>query len=242
MNTILITAARGAIPFLENELREIGFNPTNPTLSSVEVTGEFPDVYKLNLHLRTAHRVLWSLLDVKAKNADQLHAGLRAFPWEQWLHSDGYICVTSHVENATIRDPRFANLRVKDAIVDRMQETSGRRPNSGSDRDRAVVHLQWLGDNARIFLDTSGESLNRRSYRLIPLQAPMMETLAACCLLATPWTTHLFSYDRTKKDESPTRKAFINPMCGAGTLAIEAALIAANIPPGSLRKISASCT
>ena len=221
MNTILIICARGVIPFLQNELRELGYTAGTTTESSIEIQGTFEDVYKLNLHLRTAHRVLWSLVDLKARDADALYAGLRQFAWEDWLYPKGYVCVTSHVENATIRDDRFANLRVKDAIVDRMMEKCGRRPDSGSDRDHAVIHLQWLGEAARVFLDTSGEPLNRRSYRRIPLKAPMIETLAATCVLASPW-----------RGEG----AFINPMCGAGTIAIEAALIATRTPPGSLRK------
>jgi putative N6-adenine-specific DNA methylase len=114
----------------------------------------------------------------------------------------------------------FANLRVKDAIVDRLRELSGKRPSTGSELSGAVINLFWKNEKAEVFIDTSGDSLGRHGYRKIPGQAPMLEALASATIYATAW-------DR----QSP----FINPMCGSGTLAIEAAMIATNRRPGLFR-------
>jgi putative N6-adenine-specific DNA methylase len=114
----------------------------------------------------------------------------------------------------------YANLRVKDAIVDRLREVRGVRPETGAELRGSVIHLFWKGDYAEVFLDTSGDSLARHGYRKIPGRAPMLEGLAAGTILASRW-------DKV----SP----FVNPMCGSGTLAIEAALIATNTRPGLFR-------
>jgi putative N6-adenine-specific DNA methylase len=111
------------------------------------------------------------------------------------------------VDHPSIRDTRFANQKCKDAIVDRLQKTCGRRAGFRPGRDRAVVHLFWKGQRVQIYLDTSGEPLSRRGYRKIPVKAPMQETLAAAIVLATGWSG---------------KGAFVNPMCGSGTIAIEA--------------------
>jgi putative N6-adenine-specific DNA methylase len=140
--------------------------------------------------------------------------------WEEYIREDGYVCVTSSVDNPSIRDSRFANVRCKDAIVDRIKEKCGQRPDSGPDQDRAVVNLYWKDDNCSLYLDTSGEPLSRRGYRKIPLAAPMQETLAAAVILASGWNGS---------------GHFINPMCGSGTLAIEASLAGLNRASGVLR-------
>jgi 23S rRNA G2445 N2-methylase RlmL len=155
-----------------------------------------------------------------ARNADELYRAVLGIAWEQHIPEDGYLCITSNVENPTIRDSRFASLKCKDAIVDRIKEKCGKRPDSGPERDRTVVHLYWKGDRCSVYLDTSGEPLTRRGYRKIPLGAPMQETLAAAVVLATGWNG---------------KGNLINPMCGSGTLAIEAALIGLDRAPGLLR-------
>jgi putative N6-adenine-specific DNA methylase len=178
------------------------------------------DAIKLNLFLRTGQRVLFLLEEFNAKGPDELYKKIRRISWEDTIPKDGYLCVTSSVETPTIRDSRFANLKCKDAIVDRMNEKCGRRPDSGPKRDRTVVHLYWKDEECQVYLDTSGEPLSRRGYRKIPLRAPMQETLAAAVILATGWEGN---------------GNFINPMCGSGTLAIEAAMIALHKAPGLLR-------
>jgi putative N6-adenine-specific DNA methylase len=145
---------------------------------------------------------------------------LRHLSWENILPDGGYFSVTSNVHNDTINNSMFANLRVKDAIVDRIREKTGVRPSTGAELTGTVIHLHWKNEDAAVFIDTSGDSLARHGYRKIPGLAPMLEGLAAATIFATSW-------DRV----SP----FINPMCGAGTLAIEAALIATNRRPGLFR-------
>jgi putative N6-adenine-specific DNA methylase len=164
--------------------------------------------------------VLFPVKEFRAKNSDELYHALSGMSWEDYIPDDGYLCVTSSVHNPTIKDSRFASLRCKDAIVDRIMGKRGRRPDSGPQRDRSVVHLYWNDEYGVVYLDTSGEPLSRRGYRKIPLAAPMQETLAAAVVLATCWNGG---------------DSLINPMCGSGTLAIEAALMGLHRAPGLLR-------
>ncbi len=218
--SILITCAKGIPPFLKQEVLSLGLPVLSENVAGVETEGTLDDCLRLNLFLRTGQRVLFLLKKFHAQNADNLYQELSAVRWEEFIPEDGYVCVTSSVENATIRDARYATLKCKDAIVDRIKEKTGRRPDAGSERNRTVIHLYWKDERCNVYLDTSGEPLSRRSYRKIPLNAPMQETLAAAVVQATTW------------DHS---SAFINPMCGSGTLAIEAALIGLNRAPGLLR-------
>jgi 23S rRNA G2445 N2-methylase RlmL len=217
---ILITCPKGIPPVLKQELRALHFPVVSENLSGVVTEGTIDDALRLNLFIRTGHRVLLLLREFKADNANELYQMLLRIAWEDHIPDDGYLCVTSSVDNPSIRDSRYASLKCKDAIVDRIKEKLGKRPDSGPERDRSVVHLYWKDDHCSVYLDTSGEPLSRRGYRKIPLAAPMQETLAAAVVFATGW------------DGSNN---FINPMCGSGTLAIEAALIGLNRPPGLLR-------
>jgi putative N6-adenine-specific DNA methylase len=217
---ILITCPKGIPPFLKQELAALDFPAVSEHAAAVGTEGTFDDAMRLNLRLRTAHRVLVEIQEFHAANAEELYRRVAAINWEAYIPEDGYLCVTSSVENPTIRDTRFAALKCKDAIVDRIKEKCGRRPDSGPDRDKSVVHLYWKEDRGALYLDTSGEPLSRRGYRKISLTAPMQETLAAAVVIAAGW-------DGTG--------AFVNPMCGSGTLAIEAAQIALGRAPGLLR-------
>jgi len=217
---LVVTCAKGILPYLKQEILALGFPILGESVAGVETEGAFEDTLKLNLHLRTGQRVLFLLDDFKAANGEDLYRRLSGIPWEEYLFPDQYLCVTSSVDNPTIRDTRYANLKAKDAIVDRLRAKTGRRPDSGPERTGAVVDLFWRDSSCRVYLDTSGEPLSHRGYRKIPLQAPMQETLAAAVLLAAAWQGE---------------GNLINPMCGSGTLAIEGALIAAGTPAGALR-------
>jgi 23S rRNA G2445 N2-methylase RlmL len=217
---ILITCPRGIPPLLKQELLALQFPLLSEHVAGVETEGALDDALRLNLFLRTGHRVLFLLKEFKAGNAEELYRELSGMAWEDFIPEDGYLSVTASVDTPSMKDPRFASLKCKDAIVDRIKEKRGRRPDSGSARDRSVVHLYWKDDRCSIYLDTSGEPLSHRGYRKIPLHAPMQETLAAAVVLATGWNGG---------------GNFINPMCGSGTLAIEAALIGAGRAPGLLR-------
>ena len=220
LHPILVACARGIPPFLRTELVALGFPVKAELDSGVETEGSLTDAMRLNLFLRTGNRVLLELDRFTTLEPDELYRKLNALPWEDILPVDGYFTVTSFVQTPAIRDARFANVKCKDAIVDRIRALRGQRPDSGNDRAGAVVFLYWNRDNVRIYLDTSGESLSRRGYRKIPMKAPMQETLAAAVVIATEWNGE---------------GAFVNPMCGSGTLAIEAALLAQGRAPGLLR-------
>jgi len=218
---IVITCAKGVPPFLKEEVISLGLPVISETIAGVETEGTMQDAMRLNLWLRTGQRVLFLLKELETRNPDELYAEVSRIAWEDYISPDEYLCVTSAVDNPTIRDTRFANQKCKDAIVDRLKKKYGRRPDSGPERTGAVIDLYWKGDLCRVYLDTSGEPLYRRGYRKIPLQAPMQETLAAAVILASGWKGN---------------GNFINPMCGSGTLAIEAAMVALERAPGLLRK------
>ena len=219
-SSIIITCHKRIAPYLEKEVLELGFAVDETFITGVKLTGTINDCIKLNLNLRCASQVLYSLKQFTATDADEIYNHLKDYAWENILPDPGYFSVTSNVSNPTINNSMFANLRVKDAIVDRLRDKRGTRPTTGSELTGTVIHLFWKNEDAEIFIDTSGDSLARHGYRKIPGLAPMLEGLAAATIYATGW-------DRV----SP----FINPMCGSGTLAIEAALIATNRRPGLFR-------
>lgn len=219
-SVIIVTCPKRLAPYLEQEVKELGFAIDETFITGVRLSGTVNDCIKLNLNLRCASQVLYSLQKFEAEDADAIYHNLVAYPWETLLPDPGYFSITSNVNNPTINNSMFANLRVKDAIVDRMREKRGTRPSTGSELTGAVIHLFWKNESAEIFVDTSGDSLGRHGYRKIPGQAPMLEALASATIYATRW-------DR----KSP----FVNPMCGSGTLAIEAAMIATNRRPGLFR-------
>jgi putative N6-adenine-specific DNA methylase len=220
-SSLLVSCPKGLAPFLAQEMRELGFDPTEME-AGARATGTLADCLRLNLHLRCGHRVHYRLKRFGAMHPDMVYREVNALPWEEIFAPDGFFSVHSSVAHPSIRDTRFPNLRVKDAVADRFAEKAGRRPDSGPDQARGVVlFLYWHGPKAELYLDTSGLPLPRRGYRLHPHSAPMQETLAAAVIRAAGWdpATH-----------------FVNPMCGSGTLAIEAALMARGLAPGLLRE------
>ena len=208
-------------PYLQTEVEALGFKPVRVFQTGIELLATVNDCIRLNLNLRCASQVIY--LDQKALPAadpQELYEGLVEIEWETLINFTGYFSVTSNVNNEHILTPLFANVKVKDAIVDRIKDKKGIRPNSGAEQNKTVIHLYWQEDSAEIFLDTSGETLAKHGYRKIPGKAPMLEALAASTIMATNW------------DQKST---FINPMCGSGTLAIEAALLAMDKSPGFFR-------
>ena len=218
---LVVTCSPGVAPILAREISDLGFRVGDVSETAVETEGTLADCLRLNMHLRTAHRVLYALDVFRARHSDDLYDELVQVPWERYLDPDGYFSVDRAVENPTIRDSRFASLKVKDAIADRMRNACGRRPNSGNERTDACVFLHWMGERASVYLDTTGESLSFRGYREVSSEAPLRESLAAALVLASGWNR---------------RGGFLNPMCGGGTLAIEALWIAQNRPPAMLRE------
>lgn len=217
---ILITCPKRVPPYLAQELEALDFPVGEIAPAGVFTTGTLHDAYKLNLHIRTGHRVLFQIARFYVRTPDDLFKSLSKIAWEDIIPDDGYFSVISSVETEAISNTMFANMKCKDAIVDRIRAKRGRRPDSGPETTRAVVFLYWKGLHCYIYLDTSGESLSKRGYRTMPWKAPMRETLVAATLMATRW-------DKTS--------AFVNPMCGSGTIAIEAAHVALRQAPGLLR-------
>ncbi len=219
-NKIIITCNRRLSPYLQDEVRRLGFEIKRGFATGVELWATLNDSIRLNLNLHCASQILYSVKAFAANDPQTLYDALSAIPWEELIAFDGYVSVTSNVNNPTISTPLFANLKVKDAIADRIKGKKGLRPDSGPDLHKAVVHLYWQDNQAEVFIDTSGETLAKHGYRKHPGKAPMLEALAAGVVYATGWDG---------------RSAFVNPMCGSGTLAIEAALIATNRKPGLFR-------
>jgi len=217
---IIITCNKRLAPFLQMEVEGLGFKIARAFSNGLEIKGTLNDCIVLNLNLRCASQVLYSLQSFACNGPDVLYEAALILEWENIFAKDGYFSVTSTVDHPTINNSLFANVKLKDAIVDRFRKSTNERPNSGPNLQETVIHLFWRDEIAEIFIDTSGETLAKHGYRKIPGKAPMLEALASATLLATKW-------DR----KSP----FINPMCGSATVAIEAALIATNRRPGLFR-------
>ncbi len=217
---IIITCNKRLSPYLQQEVQALGFKPDRVFTTGIELTGTVNDCIVLNLNLRCASQILYSLKSFTADDPQDLYNELVTIEWEKLIDFSGYFSITSNVNNEHIRTPLFANVKVKDAIADRIKSNKGIRPNSGPEQNKTVIHLYWQDNKAEIFADTSGETLAKHSYRKLPGKAPMLEALAAATIMATGW------------DKQST---FINPMCGSGTLAIEAALLATEKSPGFFR-------
>lgn len=217
---VIVTCHKRLAPYLEQEVKDLGFDVEEAFVTGIRTKATINDCIRLNLNLYCASQVLYSLGSFTANHPDDVYKYFSNIAWEDILPDPGYFSVTSNVQHPSINNSMFANLRVKDAIVDRFREKKGTRPSTGSELTGAVVHLFWKNEYAEAFIDTSGDSLARHGYRKIPGRAPMLEALAAATILASRWNK---------------TSAFVNPMCGSGTLAIEAALIATNSRPGLFR-------
>jgi len=218
---IIVTCKKRIAPYLEQEVRDLGFEIERRFVTGVELKGTVNDCIRLNLNLRCASQVLYSLKEFTANSPEEVYNKLLHYPWETLLSPEGYFSVTNNSNHFTVNSEMFVNVKVKDAIVDRMRREVLKRPDSGSVLDGAVINLYWNDQQAEVFLDTSGETLAKHGYRKIPGQAPMLEALAVATIMATKWDC-----------KSP----FVNPMCGSSTVAIEAVLLATNRRPGLLRE------
>lgn len=217
---VLVTCGPGLSPYLQQELNALGFKVQSTNPGGVVVKASFNDCMKLNLHLRTAYNVLYLLKEFGCGNADSLYKQVNKLPWEKMVDPSEYVSVVSTVDTWSIDNTMYPNLKVKDAIVDRIQRKADKRPDAGGDRDSVVVNLYWKNDKAWLYLNTSGQKISDRNYRKMPHKAPLRECLAAGLLMAA-------GYDGSQD--------LVLPMCGSGTLAIEAAFIALNKPAALLR-------
>ncbi len=217
---IFVICAPEISPILHEEIKGLGYTQTKEHRLGVQLFGTLSDCMYLNLQLRTANKVLWEVSKFYAANPDQLYQKAINIAWEEEIALDGYFNIDSYVKNDTITDSRFANLKLKDAIVDRFMKANNKRPDTGPEKDKARIYMHWVETECILYYDTSGAVIAKHGYRKIPGTAPMLESLAAAVIMASKW------------DQKST---FINPMCGSGTLAIEAALLASNTAPGLFR-------
>ena len=212
---------QGLEEILAEELTTLGANDTQIGRRMVSFTGDKRMMYKANFCLRTAIRILKPIKNFTAKDADEVYNQIQAIPWEEYLDVNKTFAIDAVVFSEEFRHSKFVSYKVKDAIVDYFREKTGKRPSVRINNPDVLLNIHIAHTTCTLSLDSSGESLHRRGYRQEQVEAPLNEVLAAGMVLMTGW--------RGECD-------LIDPMCGSGTIPIEAALIARNIAPGVFRK------
>ena len=211
----------GLEPVLAKELTQLGANDVQIGRRMVSFTGDKEMMYRANFQLHTAIRILKPISHFKARSADEVYEEVKKIDWTDYLGNDKTFAVDAVVFSEEFRHSKFVSYKVKDAIVDQFREKTGSRPNISITNPDIRLNMHIAEDHCTLSLDSSGESLHRRGYRQESVEAPLNEVLAAGMILLTGW-----------QGETD----FIDPMCGSGTLLIEAALIARNMAPGLFRK------
>ncbi len=219
---LIATSTFGLEAMVKRELSNLGFYDTTGADGRVEFDANLADIPRLNINLRTADRVLLKIGEFKAFDFGELFDGTKVLPWEDWIPKDGKINVSGKCVKSTLMSVRSCQSIVKKAIVDRLKDKlkTDLLPESGLEFG---IQVAMLKDAALLTLDTSGAGLHKRGYRTESGEVPMRENLAAALVMLSSW----------KKD-----KLLIDPMCGSGTILIEAAMIARNIAPGLKRKFA----
>ncbi|MEG0950118.1 MAG: class I SAM-dependent RNA methyltransferase, partial [Bacteroidales bacterium] len=212
---------QGLEDVLAQEIIALGGEEVEQGKRMVSFIGDKELMYKANLHLRTALRILKPIQTFTASNTDEVYDFLKTIKWENYIAADQTISIDSVVFSDNFRHSKFVTYRAKDAIVDYFQEKAGKRPSVRITNADLALNLHISGHTCTLSLDSSGESLHKRGYRVDQTEAPLNEVLAAGMILKSGW-----------KGE----KNFLDPMCGSGTLLIEAAMIATNTPPGVYRQ------
>lgn len=218
---MLAKTFKGLEEVLAQELIELGANDVQIERRAVAFRGDKALLYRANFCLRTAIRILVPIASFKAKDTDELYKQLRLLDWSQYMHEDSTFAIDTTVYSEAFRNSRFVTYRAKDAIADYWVETAHKRPNVSTQTPDLLFNIHIAREQVTLSLDSSGESLHKRGYRVATTEAPINEVLAAGLLLLAGW-----------KGQSD----FYDPMCGSGTLLIEAALIARNIAPGVFRQ------
>ena len=211
----------GLEPVLAKELTQLGAEDVKEGRRMVSFTGDKETMYRANFQLHTAIRILKPIRHFKARSADEVYEEIKKIDWTAYIETDKTFAVDAVVFSEEFRHSKFVSYKVKDAIVDQFREKTGKRPNISVTNPDIRLNIHIAEDQCTLSLDSSGESLHRRGYRQESVEAPLNEVLAAGMILMSGW----------KGDTD-----FIDPMCGSGTLLIEAALIAKNMAPGLFRK------
>ena len=217
---MLAKTFKGLEEVLAQELIELGANDVQLERRAVSFRGDKALLYRANLCLRTAIRILVPVASFKAKDTDALYDQVKALNWSQYMTADQTFAIDATVYSESFRNSRFVTYRVKDAIADYWIDKAHKRPSVSTQIPDILLNVHVANEQVTISLDSSGESLHKRGYRVATTEAPISEVLAAGMLLLAGW-----------KGQSD----FYDPMCGSGTLLIEAALIARNIAPGVFR-------
>jgi putative N6-adenine-specific DNA methylase len=216
-NSFFATCAPGVEPVLHEEIRKLHLPRSERQVGGVYFEGGFEIARRANLWLRSAIRVLMRLQRFPCPDEETLYAQTKDIAWEHFLHTDGSFVVDAQAKDSSLTHSRFIEQRVKDAIVDRFREKTGRRPNVDREAADLGVQVHLFRDRCTLSVDTSGHALHRRGWRRHQGRAPLSETLAATLVKLSGW------------DE---RAPLVDPFCGTGTIPIEAALLAARIAPG----------
>ncbi|MDR1555683.1 MAG: THUMP domain-containing protein [Tannerellaceae bacterium] len=211
----------GLEEILAEELIALGANEVAIGRRMVSFTGDKELMYKTNFHCRTALRILKPIYHFKAKDADEVYRQVKKVRWEDYMSLDKTFAIDSVVHSEDFNHSRFVAYKTKDAITDYFMEKYEKRPSVRINNPDLYLHIHISHNDCTLSIDSSGESLHKRGYRVEQTEAPLNEVLAAGMILKTGW-----------RGESH----FIDPMCGSGTLLIEAAMIALNIAPGIYRK------
>jgi putative N6-adenine-specific DNA methylase len=218
---LFATCARGLEPILATELANLAASDVRAGRGGVHFQGDQALLYRANLWLRTAIRVLCPIFEAPVTSPDELYDAVQSIDWSHYLTPDHTLAVDCNVRDSHITHSKYAALKTKDAICDQFLERFGRRPSVDVDEPMVGFNLHIHRDQAVLSLDSSGESLHKRGYRPIQTRAPLNEALAAALVLLTGW-----------QGDQP----FVDPLCGSGTLPIEAAWIATRRPPGLTRR------
>lgn len=221
MPKLFATCARGLETVLADELRTLGAAEITPGRGGVYFQGDLTLLYKANLWLRTAIRVLWPILEAPVTSPEELYDAVQTIDWSRYLTPEHTLAVDCNVRDSRITHSKYAALKVKDAICDQFVAKCGKRPSVNVEEPMVGLNLHIYRDEAVLSLESSGESLHKRGYRPILTRAPLNEALAAALVLMTGW----------HGDTS-----LVDPLCGSGTLCIEAAWIALRRPPGLTRR------
>lgn len=219
--TMLAKTFKGLEEVLAQELIELGANDVQIERRAVSFRGDKSLLYRANLCLRTAIRILVPIASFKAKDTDALYEHIKALDWSRYMTENSTFAIDATVYSESFRNSRFVTYRVKDAIADYWIEKAHKRPSVSTQTPDLLFNVHVANEQVTLSLDSSGESLHKRGYRVATTEAPINEALAAGMLLLAGW-----------KGQSD----FYDPMCGSGTLLIEAALIARNIAPGIFRQ------
>ena len=214
------TAAKGTEPLITKELAAIGALKVRSTAGGVHFEGGLEMLYRANLWLRTANRVLMPIAEFSCPTPEALYENARNVRWHDWMTVDTTFAVDCNCRDSQISHSHYAALKVKDAIVDEFRDSTGRRPNVDRRRPSLQINAHIVKDHCVLNLDASGDRLHLRGYRQQTMDAPLRETLAAAIVGLVAWDNE---------------GMFIDPMCGSGTIVIEAALKAINYAPGLLR-------